>query len=347
MKDFMRSSLVAILAAASAAGPVFHSNALAQTAATDPVGFISVNVGAGSPTLPTLSLISPTLLRPVEWQGAATISGTTVTVAGTPWTAAQFGTNGQYFVEIATGTTPGAWTDIQSSTTNTLTTLDNISAFAGASPTVRIRKHTKLTDFLGVNNSAGLLGGTSMATADEVLVYDGTNYVRYWYYDGSDSQGAAGWRNESSQSAANVVIAPNEGIVVRRRGSTPVNFTALGSVKTGNTLVPVQAGLNVVGAISAKGLTLATSGLYTGNASTGLRGSTSPATADEVTIYSPAGQKIYWYYDASDSAGAAGWYDYNYQLSNSVSIAPGSSVVIKRRAPGVAFNWTVPSPTSF
>jgi uncharacterized protein (TIGR02597 family) len=320
-------------------------SALAQTASTDPVGFITVSVSGGTPTLPKLSLVAPTLLRPIEWQGAATVSGTTVTVTGTPWTAAQFGTNGQYFVEIASGTKPGAWTDIQSNGTGTLTTLDNLTAFAGANATIRIRKHTKLVDFLGANNSAGLLGGTSQAVSDEVLVYDGTTYATYWYYNGTPG---AGWYDDNFASAANAIIAPNEGVVIRRRGNTTISFQSIGSVKTGDTLFPISSGLNVLGNIAAKGITLATSGLYTGNATTGLKGATSQAFADEVILYIAGTPANYWYYDGSDNGGAgAGWYDSNFQPAGTTSIPPGASLVVKRKAPNVAFNWTLPSPSTF
>jgi hypothetical protein len=317
--------------------------AFAQSAATDPVGFISVNVDAGSVASPKLSLVSPTLVRPVEWQGAATVSGTTITVTGTPWTAGQFGTGGQYFVEVATGTTPGAWTDIESNATNSLTTSDNLSAFAGANATVRIRKHTKLTDFVGVSNSAGLQGGTSASAADEVLVYDGSSATVYFYYTGAAP--APGWYDLSFNSAANVTIAPHQGVVIRRKTGSAVNFTAMGSVKTGNTLFPIQSGVNVVGTVSAKGLTLATSGLYTGSTTTGVQGGTSASTADEVTIFTPTGPTIYFYY--TGAAPAPGWYDLSFNPAGTVSIPPGAAVVVKRKAPGVAFNWTVPSPSSF
>ena len=322
--------------------------AFGQSAATDPVGFITVNVAAGSAASPTLSLVSPTLMQAVEWQGAiATITGTAITVAGTPWTAAQFGTNGQYFVEVASGASAGAWTDIQSSTTNGLTTLDDLSAFASPTTAIRIRKHTKLTDFLGVNNSAGLKGAASVANADEVLVYDGSNSTVYWYYDASDAQGPAGWYNTSYQSAANVVIAPHEGVVIRRKGTAPVSFQAMGSVKTGNTYFPVKTGLNVLGTVSAYGLTLATSGLYTGNASTGVKGASAVTAADEVTIFSGSGSTVYWYYDASDAQGPAGWYNTSYVAAGTVPIAAGSAILINRKAPGTPFNWPLPSPTTF
>lgn len=320
-----------------------------SSVATDPVGFVTATVkGGGTVATPQLSLISPTLLQLVEWQGpVGTISGKTINVANTPWVAGQFGTAGQYFVEVASGENAGAWTDIESSTTSSLTTLDDLSSFASAGSTIRIRKHVTLSSFFGTTNSAGIKGGTSVITADEVIVYDATTQATYFYYDASDGAGPAGWYNTRVESAANVVIPPNAGVVIRRKDSAPISFLSFGAAKTGNTLVPINAGLNVVGNVAAKGLTLASSGLYTGSATTGLRGSNSPITADEVVIYGATGQTTYWYYDASDSAGPAGWYDYRYRPADAVIIAPGTSFVVTRKSPGTAFNWAVPSPASF
>ena len=189
--------------------------------------------------------------------------------------------------------------------------------------------------------------GTSIAAADEVAVYDGSSSTIYWYYNGSDNAAPAGWYDSNYNPSATALIAPHQGVVIKRKVSGNVNITMVGSVKTGNTLFPVQPGLNVLGTVSASGLTLATSGLYTGSATTGMKGSTQPATADELTIYTSTSQLNYWYYDGSDNAAPAGWYDVNYNTAGTQPIAPGSAIVLNRKAPGVAFNWVLPSPTSF
>lgn len=329
--------------------PTLHAQ---TTATTDPVGFITETVSGGTPASPKLTLISPTLMQPVAWQGLIlTISGTTINVTGTPWTANQFnGASGKFFVEVVdpnNGTSAGAWTDITGTTTSSITTMDNLSAFASAGTSIRIRKHVTIGSFLGVANSAGLKGGTSAASADEVLVYDGANTVIYWYYDASDAQGPAGWYDLSYNPSENVVIAPHQGVVIKRKTAGNVVFTSMGSVKTGNTYFRVNTGLNVLGTVSAKGLTLANSGLYNANVNLGLKGSNSPSVADQVTIYTLTGQTIYWYYDASDAQGPAGWYDLSYNPADTVAIAPGTSLVINRRTGNPVFNWKVPSPTSF
>lgn len=326
------------------------ASAFGQSAATDPVGFISVNVTGGSQSSPTLSLVSPTLLQPVDWQGPIlTITGTTITVAGAPWQAGGFnGANGAYFVEIASGANAGAMTDIVTTTNNSLITSDDLSAFATVGSTIRIRKEVTLGKFLGVNNSAGLLGGASLANADEVLVYEGATPKVCFYYDGTQG-GAAGWFDSLGNSAANLVISPHQGIVIRRKAGGSANilsFTSMGAVKTGNTLLPVTPGLNVLGTTVAKALTLATCGLFTGNATTGIKAGTQLANADELVLYPANGPATYWYYDGTQG-GSAGWYDTLGNAAGTVAIPPGTSFVVNRKAPGTAFNWAQPSPTSF
>ena len=321
----------------------------AQTATTDPVGFITDAVGGGGTVaVPKISLISPTLMQPVAWQGLGTITTNLVTVSGTPWTANQFnGANGKYFVEIVSGTNAGAWTDVVTTTTNTVTTFDNLAPFASASDTIRIRKHLTLADFLGATNSAGFKGGTSVADADEILIYDGSTFVVYWYYDASDNAGPAGWYDTNYNPGGGALIAPHQGVVVRRKASGAVSVISMGTVKTGNTFLPVRPGINVLGTVSAKGLTLATSNLYTGLTATGMKGSASPATADELIVYTATGHTNYFYYDASDNAGPAGWYDVDFNPAGTVPIVPGSAMVVNRKNPSATFNWVLPSPSTF
>ena len=102
-------------------------------ATTEPVGFIDISVAGGTLASPKLSLISPTLTRPVLWQGAVTaVSGTTITVGGGPWTANQFnGANGSHYVEIISatdGTKSGALSDITATATGTITTAQDLQA---------------------------------------------------------------------------------------------------------------------------------------------------------------------------------------------------------------------------
>jgi len=93
------------------------------TAATDPVGFVSISVPAAS----DYSLGFP-LHRPSEFQGVIqSISGNTITVAGTPgWSTSQFvyaqGTQAKtYYVQIDSGTKEGQYAKITANDATSIT----------------------------------------------------------------------------------------------------------------------------------------------------------------------------------------------------------------------------------
>jgi hypothetical protein len=115
-------------------------------------------------------------------------------------------------------------------------------------------------------------------------------------------------------------------------------------VKAGNTLFPIVHGYNILGTLSAQGLTLNTSGLI----SSGLVGSNSDATtSDQVIIYSAGNQSTYWYYTGTPpSLSDAGWYDLGGNSAGTVSLAPGAGVLINR-IEGGALNWNQPAPSTF
>lgn len=333
------------------------------TATTDPVGFITLTAaGGGTVASPKLTLLSPTLMQPISWQGAITgvstntTGSTTITVSGVQWTTDQFnGAAGAYYLEIISTTTPGhsgvmgQITSTTAGTTNSsLTTTENLFTFAAIGDTIRIRKDLTLADVFGATNSAGLLASSGDAsTADEILLYNGAASVSYFYYTGSPGF-PAGWYNSTTfDPAGTVVLAPHQGVVIKKKTTGGVTFTSNGAVKTGNTLFPVVNGLNVLGTVSAQGLTLATSGLYTGDANTGVKPSSGDAsTADELVLY-PSGSPVSYFYYTGSPGFPAGWYNSTtFDPADAVSIAPGTAFVLNRKG-GVAFNWTLPSPSSF
>ena len=326
----------------------------AQEAKTDPVGFITLTIaGGGSVTSPALSLISPTLTRPIAYQGLITaIAGTTITVSGTPWAVGAFdGANGNHYVEIVSTAVPtrsGTMSDITATpTTSTITTAGDLSVNqAAVGDTVRIRKDVTIADIFGATNSAGLLASDDASTADEILIYNGASFSAYFYYTGTPGF-PAGWYNVSTfEPAGSTPIAPNEAVVIRRKASTPISLTSVGSVKTGNTIFAVVNGLNVLGTASAQGLSLDSSGLYTANENSGVKATDDAATADEVILYVGTTQTSYFYYTGSPGF-PAGWYNSaSFDPAGAQVIAAGTSFVLKRKG-GPSFNWAVPSPTSF
>lgn len=350
MKTKLFSPLLAV--ALLGAGSIF-----AQTEAkTDPVGFITLTIaGGGSLASPKLSLISPTLTRPILYQGLITaISGTTITVSGTPWAVGAYnGANGSHYVEIVSTAVParsGTMSDITSTpTTNSIVTADNLSVNqAAVGDTVRIRKDVTIADVFGATNSAGLLGGEDASLADELLIYSATTFTSYFYFTGAPPDFPAGWYKVSDFSPANdTPIAPNEAVVVKRKAAAAVTVTSVGSVKTGNTIFAVLNGLNVLGNASAQGLTLDASNLRGSDDTTGVKAGEDASLADEVILYNGSSPTSYFYFTGAPPDFPAGWYKTSdFSPAGSVVIPAGTAFVVKRKG-GPAFNWTLPSPSSF
>jgi uncharacterized protein (TIGR02597 family) len=328
----------AILFAASSA--VF---AQATTATTDPVGFITLNVAGATGGTPALSFKGLSLTRAVEYQGSAeTAAGTSITDNEATWTDNQFnGANGAYYVEIAGGPGAGTTYDITATAaaTKTITLAQGLANGVVAPVSFKIRKHWTIGSVFGANNEAGLGGGDS-ATADQILISNGTGYDIYYYQ--TAGAGGTGWRKspDTATDASGSVIYPEDGVVIKRIQASAVNVVLMGAVKTGQSSIPIQAGNNITGNVFAAPMTLQSSGIYTGNAATGLAAG-GPSTADLVLIWDGTNYAAYYY--QSGGTGGTGWRSVTDASTDAggTPIPVGGSVVIRRNG-ATGFDWKAP-----
>jgi uncharacterized protein (TIGR02597 family) len=212
---------------------------------------------------------------------------------------------------------------------------------AAAGVTFKIRKHWSIATVFGPANEAGL-GGGSVVTADKILLWDGTTYLQYYYQ--TTGIGGIGWRKSGAPTvnAANTVFYPEDGIVIQRLQSANVPVILMGAVKTGQTSIPVAANLNFVGDVYAAPLTLADSGLYTGNNATGLAGG-SVTTADQVFIWNLGTNSYDIYYYQTVGIGGVGWRKSGAPAvdASGTQVPVGTSVVLNRKNAAGAFNWVI------
>jgi uncharacterized protein (TIGR02597 family) len=314
------------------------------TATTDPVGFITLNVpGTSGGATSALTFKGLSMTRPIEYQGSAETVGTNTLVdSEATWTDNQFnGANGSYFVEITNGTNAGATFDIQATTaaTKTITLAQSLPAGAAAPLVFKVRKHWTIGSVFGPANEGGLGGGDS-TSADQLLIFNGVGYDTYYYQ--TSGLGGVGWRKagDASTNAANAILFPEDGIIIKRKQAGNVNVVLLGAVKMGTTSIPIAPGTNVVSNVYAANLTLASSGLYTGSASTGLAGGAS-VSADQILLWNGVGYDVYYY--QTSGLGGTGWRkggDASTDAS-STPIPTGSSMIIKRLG-ATGFNWVAP-----
>jgi len=313
----------------------------AQTAVTDPVGYITINV-AGTAAATTYSAIAPTLVNKVEFSGVVTAisgDGKTLTVSGL--TANAFATG--FWVEVTNGTGEGAWTNVTGNTATTITTADSMTPFVTAgTTTIKVRQHVTIAQFFGATNTAGLQGGSDLGEADEI-VFIGDRGVPALnvsvFYDPT----APGWFDGAFAPADTLPIEPGVGVLIARKAHTSTSFVQVGHVKTGKSMTSVlqgpsaaNPGENVVGVRSAVGMTLAASNLYTGNPLTGVRSGDDLGSADEVIRFVNGTPTPYF------NDGVM-WNDGLFQSADATVMPEGVGLYIIRKGTAGDFVWTAPA----
>jgi hypothetical protein len=322
-----------------------------STVTTDPVGFITLLItGAAGSEARAFSFLGISLVNPVSYKGTITSFGNySVTDANATWSANEFnGTNGEFFIEIISGPYAGLMTDIL--TTNaagkTLTTEDDLSSLLTDGELYRIRKHRTIGDVFGENNEAGLNGGASVSEADEVMVLNPVTQTFLTYYFKIGGFGGIGWRStaDAVSDASGTTLYADQGVLIVRKGGN-MSLILKGTVKTGPTIMPVGANMNLVANIYPAGaLTVGNSGLYVGNESLGLAGGETASSADEVRFLN--GRTFQDLFYKTGGFGGTGWRNATDAVADAsnTEIPPGSSIYIIRKYGRPDFNWKIPQP---
>jgi len=319
---------------------------------TDPAGFITLLIaGSNGGQSRAFSFLGISMVNPVSYQGTITSVGNySVTDANATWSANEFnGTNGEFFIEITSGPYAGLMADILATDAagETLTTDDDLSSLLTGGELYRIRKHRTLGDVFGENNESGLNGGSSISEADEVSVLNPVTQTFLTYYFKTGGFGGTGWRSatDAVTDASGTTLYPDQGVLIVRKVSGDISLILTGTVKTGPTIVPVGANINMLANIYPAGtLTVANSGLYVGNDSLGLAGGETASSADEVRIFD--GETFQDLFYKTGGFGGTGWRNSTDAVADAgnTQIPPGSSIYVIRKYGRPAFNWAIPQP---
>lgn len=349
----MKKLQISLLALSLTAG------ALQAQVSTDPVGFTTISVaGNGGSGQPAYTFATLGMYNAVAFQSTTTSVGGSSTLVDTSATWADNAYNGAsgqitYYVEITSGTGAGTTYDITGTTaaTQSLTLSQPLLAGITSGATYRIRPHWTLAGVFGATNQNGLTGGTS-TTADQVLVWNSSTQGYTTFYYKTSGLGGTGWRSFSSPSvdASGTVLYPDDGFIIVRNQASATSLTITGSVKTGQSVIPVPAGYTLLGNVYATSMTLASSGLYTGSSSTGVAGGTS-TTADQILIWNPASTGYDTYYYKTSGLGGTGWRAFSSPSvdASNTPIPAGAAIFVNRiGGGGTGFNWVAPQhPASF
>jgi hypothetical protein len=348
----LKSSL-SVLAALAIALPAAYSQ---ETATTDPVGFVTVGISAGTGTAKRNTLFSLPLLEneSINGQVAGIITGVTansVSNSNAGWTAGALSNPASpYLIMITSGPAEGRMFLIASSATtggaiagtpNTATTVTVSSVDAAqvdlttlgirtGTDTYRIVPCDTLSSFFGTPSSTGVQGGTSATNTDTIVAVVNGSATTYFYNTGVTpnrwSRVALG-----SPDSSNVPLLPYYGIQYSRLPASALSFVITGAVPTINRQVGVKnSGPTLLAQYWPADSTLASIGLQN---LAGWQSGAAAAAADTVVLTSNGSANTY-FYDGSNwrRVGLGG------QISNDVPIPVGATISINKRGSAAGYS---------
>ena len=350
------SLLCRLAAVAALVFPAATLPSFAQTTATtDPVGFVTIAVaGNGGSGQPAYTFTSIGMTNAIAYQATTTSVGGATSIVDGSSTWADNAYNGAagvitHYVEIVSGLGAGTTYDITGTTaaTHTLTLLQPLLGTIVSGASYKVRPHWTLATVFGTGTAVTLGKGTS-TTADQVQLLRGSSLETYFYQP--SGFGGEGWRKigAAATDAGGTVIYPDDGIIIARLQSAATSIVVQGAVKTGQTSIPVLAGYTLLGNVYASGMTLTSSGLYTGDPNTGVAVGTS-TTADQIQFWNPGTLGLDTYFYQPSGFGGAGWRKIGAAATDAgITPIPVGTAILINRIGGAAFNWIAPQhPTSF
>lgn len=294
---------------------------LSASVTTDPVGYVTVTIEGGGKT----SIISNAgLLKSASYKGAGSVSSGVLSVSGASFTVDEFASS--HYVQFSNG----SWSAI-SDNTATAITLDNPIADS-ADIGFTIRPLNTLDGLFGSNNSAGFTGGTNLAQADVIAIFDQAtqNFAGLYYYNSSRTR----WESSANAFSGGVIIYPDEALLVI--GKSQKNIVFSGEVQEGIT----SGSLAGVGQSSLLpnpypvDLLISESGFEDF-----LTGGANFAASDKVFIWDSANQLLskFYYFDTDDSL----WKTASNQVVTSSDVIPVGSAALIVKAQSGSATWSV------
>jgi uncharacterized protein (TIGR02597 family) len=211
MKNSSPLKLFGILAVAAFGLSVAN----AQEVVTDPVGFINIDVAAGSLATPSDTFVTfPLAKSPVDVGAITSRTANTIVNSSATWTASGFvDTAAPHLVRITSGSATGRCFLITGNTATTLT-VDNL----GTDLTTKLLigdnyqifpAYTLKTLF---GTPVPFLTASTAGSADNVLIRTSTGWSTY-FHNGTN------WKSVGLASFDNTIVYPDDGLCIRRKGA--------------------------------------------------------------------------------------------------------------------------------
>jgi hypothetical protein len=258
----LNSLLVALPLMVGIGGSVATSQAQTNTAKTIPVGFVKVNILAGTGTSKKTTLLSLPLLdvdpnipntgKIKSVKDSKTLSiysatnggstGSTMPAGSLSTAAAPFAfqiTSGQSsgMMFLVSTTVPNTETEITVTDPHD-TSLDirNLGIVDG--DTFKVYGCDTLLSFFGNPTTTGVKGGTSATDSDNIILINNGTALTYYFNTSLNRWTQVRFGNPD---ASNTAILPYYGIQYQRLGNSALNFYTLGEVPTNKKVTKVKA----------------------------------------------------------------------------------------------------------
>lgn len=331
----------------------------AQEVVTAPFGFIAQTIPAGQSRPVTLPLLASVDTRPGA-RGTITAVGTNyIENATAGWPAGEFSDPDlPFFVRITSGAAAGRIIRV-ATPANTASrlylngegvTINTLGLVAGPQGDgYEILPADTLDSLFG---SSLLQGGATAAVSDTVSVWGGASYLVF-YYNTTRQRWERDVDNASAPSRGNYVLRPDRGILITRRGATPLSLVSVGRVSpTATPTVHQRPGSTLLATMWPVDVTLAQLALESAAHSTGWTGAANPtvaqAQADLIQVWGGAAWVSYYYDTTRAQWQRAG--DATNASANDLAIVAGSPIFVRRiKAGGTTAadkSLTLPAPDS-
>jgi len=308
---------LAILVAAVMAGN-------AQTTVTSQiVGYQNIPIKGSNGGAAAFTFVPAQLAKSPAFTGLGSASGAVVTLSGG---AVGDVTTLPHYLVIKSGSGLGYISDVVSSTSTTVTTAQDLSAYITSGTTVALIPHVLLSDLLGTGTSLVIQGGSSDASADLVYVVnaDGTSLVPYYYKNAGI--GTKGWKNASTGAVESVVrVYPSESMIIQRIAPPDTAaITQVGNVADQSMKLVYDTGFTCGASAFPSALTL-------NSLSTVLQGAATVDSADVVYIVNATKDGLTPYYYKNAGIGTKGWKDSSTGALADANMDIGGGFIIERK----------------
>lgn len=316
------------------------STAQAAEVATTPVGVVTVNVAAGNGVNKVRSLISVPLLGDDDIAGrivtsVSGVSANSLLSANAGWAPGALSIpSTPFLIRFTTGAAEGRTILLSTQTPNTSDTIyidqgeasvtDLTSLGIAVGDFFQLLPCDTLASLFGTPESTGVMGGTSAAASDTLVVENSAGFSQTFYFNSTLNR----WTRQAlgNPDASNLPIRPDSGIMYLRLAASPLVLRITGSVPTTDRQALVKnSGMTLLSHSWPVGRNLADLGFET---LPGWISSTAASNADTIIV----GSSTYFFDGSNWRRQALGS-----PISNPIVDAGSTTIITKRgTAPGVS-----------